>query len=95
MTDRVTTDIAEERADEIMQLQQEIALQANQSMVGKVVTVICDQAEGRNGIGRTFADAPDIDNMVHFSAKIRLQAGKSYQVKITEAETFDLFGNVC
>ena len=95
MPDRVSTAIADERADEIMQLQQEIALQANQSMVGKVVTVICDQAEGRNGIGRTFADAPDIDNMVHFSAKIRLQAGKSYQVKITEAETFDLFGNVC
>ena len=95
MTDRVSTDIADERADEIMQIQQDIALEANQAMVGKVVTVICDQAEGRNGIGRTFADAPDIDNMVHFSAKVRLQEGKSYQVQITEAETFDLFGNVC
>ena len=95
MTDRVNTDIADERADEIMQIQQDIALEANQAMVGKVVTVICDQAECRNGIGRTFADAPDIDNMVHFSAKVRLQPGKSYQVRITEAETFDLFGNVC
>ena len=94
-TDRVSIDIAEERAGKIMQLQETISLAANRALIGKTVTVICDQADGRSGIGRTFADAPEIDNMVHFSGNKRLQSGKSYQVEITDAKTFDLYGKLC
>ena len=95
-TDRVDTAVAEERAALIMAEQEKIALAANQQLVGKTVTVICDAAEGREGFGRILAmDAPDIDNTISFTASRRLHAGKIYQVKITGAESFDLFGNVC
>ena len=94
-TDRVSTEVAEERAGKIMQLQEKIALENNQAMIGKVITVICDEADGRNGVGRSFADAPEIDNLVYFSAKTRLQPGRKYQVRINRAKTFDLYGEVC
>ncbi|MBR2358781.1 MAG: 30S ribosomal protein S12 methylthiotransferase RimO [Lentisphaeria bacterium] len=94
-TDRVATDVAEARAEKIMALQEKIALEHNQSLVGKVVEVICDEAEKCNGAGRTFADAPEIDNIVYFSGSKRLQPGERYRVMITEAETFDLYGKLC
>jgi len=94
-TDRVETAVAEERAGAIMEIQKNISLAANQALVGKKLTVICDQIEGRNCIGRTLADAPDIDNMVFFSANRRLIPGEFYEVEITRAETFDLYGKLC
>lgn len=94
-TDRVETAAAEARAEKIMEAQEKIALEYNQNMVGKTVTVICDEADGRSGAGRTFADAPDIDNIVYFSGSKRLKTGEQYKVLITEAETFDLYGKLC
>ena len=94
-TDRVDTAVADQRAELIMQMQEKIALEHNQTLVGKTIEVICDEAEGRKGIGRTFADAPEIDNIVYFGSSSRLHAGKRYQVRIAEAKTFDLYGFVC
>lgn len=94
-TDRVESSVSGERAEKIMELQEKIALEYNQALVGKTVTVICDEAEGKNGAGRTLADAPDIDNIVYFTGNKRLQTGEIYQVLITEAETFDLYGKLC
>ena len=94
-TDRVESSVAEERAEKIMLQQENIALEYNQSLINKTVTVICDEADGRNGAGRTLADAPEIDNIVYFTGNKRLQAGEIYQVLITEAETFDLYGKLC
>ena len=94
-TDRVENSEAEERAAQIMELQEKIALAHNQSLVGKTLTVICDEADGRSGAGRTLADAPDIDNIVYFSGSRRLKTGEMYKVLITEAETFDLYGKLC
>ncbi|MBO5722561.1 MAG: 30S ribosomal protein S12 methylthiotransferase RimO, partial [Lentisphaeria bacterium] len=74
---------------------EKIALENNQAMIGKVITVICDEADGRNGVGRSFADAPEIDNLVYFSGKTRLRQGMKYQVRINRAKTFDLYGEVC
>ena len=94
-TDRVETAVAEERAGKIMALQEKIALEHNKNLIGKTLTVICDEADGRSGAGRSFADAPDIDNIVYISGNKRLKAGEIYQVQITEAETFDLYGKLC
>lgn len=91
-TDRVDQTVAEERAEKLMILQEKIALEHNKTLVGKTITVICDEAENRNGIGRTFADAPEIDGLVYFSADRKLVPGQSYQVQIQEAKTFDLYG---
>ena len=95
LTNRADTAIAEERAGKIMELQEKIALEHNQSLIGKTLTVICDEADGRKGVGRTLSDAPDIDNIVYFSAERRLKAGEICQVLITRAETFDLYGKLC
>lgn len=94
-TDRVETAVAEERAGKIMALQEKIALEHNKNLIDKTLTVICDEADGRSGAGRSFADAPDIDNIVYFSGNKRLKVGEIYQVQITEAETFDLYGKLC
>ena len=93
--DRADTATADKRAAELMEMQSTISAELNQTLVGKTVKVICDAAENRNGIGRTFGDAPEIDNMVHFTANMRLQPGKIYEVLITDAKTFDLYGKVC
>ena len=93
--DRADLATAEARAEKLMQLQQGISLQYNQALLGQTVRVICDQAEGRNAIGRTLGDAPEIDNTVYFSANRRLTPGEIYQVCITEVKTFDLYGKVC
>ena len=95
-SDRVDTATAEERAAAIMAEQEKIALAANKLLLGKTVTVICDDASEREGFGRIVAmDAPDIDNTITFTSARRLQAGKCYQVQITRADSFDLCGKVC
>ena len=95
-SDRVDTAVAEERAAAVMQEQEKIALAANQALLGKTFTVICDSANGREGMGRILnMDAPEIDNAIYFRSKSRLSAGAIYQVTVSKAETFDLFGNVC
>ena len=95
-SDRASFEEAEARADAIMAEQEKISLAANQALVGKTFDVICDSAEGREGVGRILCmDAPEIDNAIYFSGRSRLHTGKVYQVTITRAETFDLFGNVC
>jgi len=95
MPNRVETAVAEARAREILKLQETISLARNQSLLGRTLTVLADETEGRKAIGRSAADAPEIDNSVIFGARKRLEAGKFYQVRITRAEAFDLYGEVC
>ncbi len=94
MSNQIDNSIAEERADKLMALQQEIAFELNQKLVGKTLTVLIDQAEGKHGIGRTYQDAPDIDYCIHVSSEKTLKAGEFYQVKIIEAQEYDLFGQI-
>lgn len=82
------------RVDEIMSVQQEISFSLNVDRVGQVVNVIIDSEEEKNYIGRTMYDSPEVDNEV-IIAKNRsqkLQVGSFYNVKITEAGEFELFG---
>ncbi len=94
-TPRVAGSVAEARAGELLDIQRKIALEANRALIGKTMEVICDEADGRRGRGRTFADAPEIDNAVIFTSARRLSAGEYYNVRITDAKTFDLYGEVC
>lgn len=95
-TDRVELPLAEARAEAIMAEQQKIALAANQALMGKTLTVICDAVEGRHAIGRVLdMDAPEIDNTIHLTAQRRLKCGEICQARVTEAKTFDLYAIVC
>ena len=80
----------EERAQEIMEVQQEISYEKNQEKVGAVLKVIVDKKEAGRYIGRTEFDSVEVDNEVIIQTKKRLQIGQFYSVKITKAFDYDL-----
>lgn len=95
MADDVPEEIKEERTAEIMEIQQEISKELNQSKIGKTMKVLFDRKEGGYFIGRTEADSPEVDNEVLVDAKQNyVRIGDFAHVKITDSEEFDLFGEV-
>lgn len=93
--DDVPEDVKESRLDRLMGLQQEISAELQQQMVGKVYKVIVDRKEGDYYVGRTEYSSPEVDPEVLIPCEgKRLTAGRFYQVMITEAEEFDLYGVV-
>ncbi len=93
LEDNVPEDVKQERANEIMELQSQISWELNQEKIGKEFKVVIDRKEGTYFVGRTEFDSPDVDNEVLIDAtKVYLKTGEFYQVKITEAADFDLYG---
>ena len=93
MAEQIDFEVACERADELMEIQTAIMDEYQQSMIGKVIEVIADDAENSRAVGRGVADAPEIDNMVVFGGK-KLKTGKFYNVRIEAVSDYDLIGNV-
>lgn len=94
MKDLLTAEEKEERAQEIMEVQQEISLEKNQAKVGKTFKVIIDKKEAGRYLGRTEFDSVEVDNEVIVHADKKLHAGDFVQVKITKAYDYDLEGEV-
>lgn len=94
LEDLIPRHIKLKRADALMELQQKISLQLNQRRVGNQYKVLVDRLEGEYYIGRTQYDSPEVDNEVLLSAQNPIRPGEFYQVRITDAEAFDLFGEV-
>ncbi|MFN3784478.1 MAG: 30S ribosomal protein S12 methylthiotransferase RimO [Spirosomataceae bacterium] len=95
MEDDVEPEVKQERADIIMELQQGISKEMNESKVGKEYKVLFDRKEGDFFIGRTQYDSPEVDNEVLVDAsKYLVRLGDFAQVKITHTEEFDLYGDV-
>ncbi|MCC8360503.1 30S ribosomal protein S12 methylthiotransferase RimO [Salinimicrobium sediminilitoris] len=93
LEDDVPQEVKQERANEIMEIQSQISWELNQQKIGKTFRVVIDRKEGENYVGRTEHDSPDVDNEVLIDAtKIYLKTGDFYEVKITDAADFDLFG---
>ncbi|MEZ4928710.1 MAG: 30S ribosomal protein S12 methylthiotransferase RimO [Chitinophagales bacterium] len=83
------------RANELMEVQQEISYELNQQKVGKTFKVLIDKKEGEHFVGRTEYDSPDVDNEVLIDAtKQYVSIGDFVTVKITEATDFDLYGEL-
>ncbi len=82
------------RAEAVMALQQEISLALNQQKIGQTFKVLIDRREGEYYIGRTQYDSPEVDNEVLVSDHQTLSVGEFYQVRMTGAEEFDLYGEV-
>ncbi len=91
--DSIDQEVKQSRAEEIMAIQQEIALEINQQKIGKVLKVIIDRKEEDYFVGRTEYDSPEVDGEVLIKAK-KLAIGSFYQVRITDAEEFDLYGEI-
>jgi ribosomal protein S12 methylthiotransferase len=95
LEDNVSPEDKIARANEVMEVQQEISLALNEAKIGKTFKVLFDKKEGENFIGRTEYDSPDVDNEVLIDAKKQYVAiGEFAQVKITDATDFDLFGEL-
>lgn len=94
MPDDIPADIKQERADELMELQQGISQELNQQKVGQTYKVLFDRKEGGYFIGRTEADSPEVDNEVLVPATQYVRLGDFANVRINRAEDFDLYGEV-
>jgi len=93
--DDVPQEVKEERAQIVMDLQAGISLEKNSEKVGQVFKVLFDRKEGGYFVGRTEFDSPEVDNEVLVSAEdTYLSIGSFYQIKITDASEFDLYGDV-
>ncbi len=83
-----------ERAGTLMEVQQAISLQLNEEKIGKVFKVLIDRREEGYFVGRTQYDSPEVDNEVLVADEQPLSIGHFYQVKITGAGDFDLYGSL-
>lgn len=93
--DDVPAEVKQRRLDELMILQQEISAEVEAEKVGKILKVIIDRKEGDYYIGRTEFCSPEVDPEVLIKAgEKRLRVGCFYNVKITQSEEFDLYGEV-
>ena len=93
--DDVLAEVKQRRLDELMILQQEISAEVEAEKVGKILKVIIDRKEGDYYIGRTEFCSPEVDPEVLIKAgEKRLRVGCFYNVKITQSEEFDLYGEV-
>lgn len=86
--DPIPSEVKQERYERLMELQQSISLQINQSYVGKTLDVLVEGYDNGISIGRSYRDAPEIDGMVLVESKAK--AGEIVPVKITGAMAYDL-----
>jgi ribosomal protein S12 methylthiotransferase len=84
--------VKQARMDQLMKRQEEIALQINESKIGKTLKVIIDREEPDFYIGRTEYDSPEVDPEVLIEKNKKLTIGEFYPVKITGFQSFDLTG---
>lgn len=91
--DDVPEETKQERANAVMELQEEISMDINEKKVGKTFKVLIDRLESGSFIGRTEHDSPEVDNEVIITADDSyLRIGDFADIKITEATAFDLYG---
>lgn len=96
MEDQVDEEIKRSRRDEIMELQQEISYEKNEALVGKIIKVLVEGYlyEEDIYVGRSEKDAPKVDGCVFFTSEEEVISGDFVFVKITEANEYDLIGDV-
>lgn len=91
-SDNIPEEIKQARANEIMELQQQISAELNRQKTGQVLKAVIDRKEGELFVGRTQFDSPEVDGEVFISPASELTEGQLVNVRITAAEDYDLFG---
>ena len=94
LVDDVPAAEKQRRAEEIMEVQQEISLAINQAKEGQTLKVIIDKKEAGRWLGRTQFDSVEVDNEVVINTNKRLKSGDMVMVKITKAYDYDLEGEL-
>ncbi len=91
--DDVPEETKQNRANAVMELQEEVSLASNEKKIGKTYKVLIDRMESGHFMGRTAYDSPEVDNEVIIPADQQyLRVGDFAQIKITNATAFDLYG---
>lgn len=96
LKDQIPKKIKEQRKNILMALQRQICAEKSKEFIGKHLEVLIDGKIAGEDVycGRTYRDAPDIDGMVFVKTKGELLSGEFVKVKITEAEEYDLVGEI-
>lgn len=90
--DEISGDVKESRVAELMEIQQNISAELNETNVGKIFKVIIDRREGEYFVGRTEYDSPEVDQEVLIPVENNLKPGNFYNIRITQSTDFDLYG---
>jgi ribosomal protein S12 methylthiotransferase len=94
LPDQVPEDVKEDRYHRFMQVQQQISSQRLQAKVGRELKVLIDEIDEEGAIGRSMADAPEIDGAVYLNGETRVKVGDLVTVKIEHADEYDLWGSL-
>lgn len=96
MPDQVAEEVKEERQAELMELQQEIAFESAENMVGKEVLVMIEgKVVDENAyVGRTYRDAPNVDGLIFVNAEEEMMSGDFAKVNVSGAVEYDLMGGL-
>jgi ribosomal protein S12 methylthiotransferase len=96
MERQVPEDVKERRWQELMELQAEISRKKNEALIGTASRVIIESFDGGSGmhLGRTQAHAPEVDGAVYVTGKGDIRPGDFVNVKITQAQDYDLIGEI-
>lgn len=94
LADQIPEHIKQERFDRFMQLQQTISTCKLQNKIGKTLSVLIDEVDDEGAIGRSMADAPEIDGVVYLNEEKAVKVGDIVQVNIEHSDEYDLWGTV-
>ena len=96
MENRVDTAEAQRRAELVVDVQSEIMDDFNESRMGELVEVLCDGFDGQamSYVGRSYAESPDIDGRIYFTAHREIEPGRFVMVRITGAMDGELIGEL-
>lgn len=92
--DSISDATKQERMDLLMSAQEKIAFETNEEKIGKTLKVVVDKEESDYYVGRTEYDSPEVDPEVLIKKNKMLNIGEFYNVKITDSQSFDLYGEV-
>lgn len=93
--DNIPEEVKQERLSRLMRLQQKISAEIQEDKVGKEMCIVIDRKEGDWYVGRTEYDSPEVDPEILIPASVDgLAPGMFYNVRVTKADDFDLYGEV-
>lgn len=97
MPEQIDEEIKRQWADEIMEAEQDVIFNQNESLIGKKLRVLVDGYLPEDGVyvGRTYRDAPEIDGCIFFAAPYEIVSGTMLTLMVTDARGYDLVGEIC
>jgi ribosomal protein S12 methylthiotransferase len=95
LTDHVSESIKQERYDIFMQTQQVISTAKLQQRIGQTLKVLVEEETDEGYVGRSYADAPEIDGLVYIETDQALALGEFHQVEVVDTDEYDCYAILC